>query len=153
MMAILSGLNSSAIFRLKWTRSGIPKETKEMITEMDAIMAPDLSYKCYREKLKSSDPPTLPYLGTHLTDLTFIDENPDWLVAPKTHKKLINWTKRKLTYSVISTIQQYQQKPYNFQRVHQITELVKGLGEITEQELYRLSLLREPRDSDKSQLS
>ncbi len=47
--------------------------------------------------------------GVYLTDLTFIDENPNNLEG------LINFMKRKLIYNVISKIQQYQQLSYSLQ--------------------------------------
>ncbi len=98
--------------------------------------------------------------GVHLTDLTFIDENPDYVELPLHAKNnsnnnnntnnsnsipLINFAKRKLIYTVISQLQQIQQSPYNLQPVYQIASFLKRLSQLDEQTLYRLSLEREPR--------
>jgi hypothetical protein len=81
--------------------------------------------------------------GVHLTDLVYIDENPDTI--PYKDKQLINFAKRKLVYGVISQLQRLQQTPYNIQPVHQIVVLLKKLPCLDEATLYRKSLEREPR--------
>ena len=44
------------------------------------------NYKAFRELLATCTPPCLPYLGTFLTDLTFIEEgNPDTMSATSPH--------------------------------------------------------------------
>lgn len=86
----------------------------------------------------------------YLTDLTFIEEgNPDYING------LINFGKRKLVYTVISSVKQYQQAAYNLQPVYQIACLLwKPAKErmMDEEEQYRLSLLREPRNKDRSEI-
>ena len=77
--------------------------------------------------------------GVYLTDLTFIDENPD------TVNGMINFTKRRLVYSVISKIQQYQQTHYNLQPVDQIIHQLLSVSILDDNTLYGLSLKREPR--------
>jgi hypothetical protein len=81
--------------------------------------------------------------GVFLTDLTFIDENPDYMTY--NNKMLINFAKRKLVYSVISQVQHYQQTHYNLQPVHQIASFLKILPFMDDQMMYRKSLEREPR--------
>jgi len=117
-------------------------------------MAHDLSFRTYRDELKNADPPCLPYLGVHLTDLTFMDENPDYVTTETSQGpvSLINFAKRKMVYNVISLVQQYQQRAYNLQPVHQITQFLNKLPAMDEQELYHLSLKREPRKALRSDI-
>jgi hypothetical protein len=84
--------------------------------------------------------------GVYLTDLVFIDENPDYISG------LINYAKRKLINSVISTFSQFQHIPYNLQPVYQITNLLSKLPSMEEQELYVLSLTREPRKAQRQDI-
>ncbi|PVV01185.1 hypothetical protein BB560_004407 [Smittium megazygosporum] len=64
VMDIQGALNSSAILRLK--------KTWRIATD------PSRNYINYRNVLKKSTPPLLPFLGLYLTDLTFVcDGNPD----------------------------------------------------------------------------
>jgi hypothetical protein len=60
----------------------------------------------------------------YLTDLTFIDDgNPDFIAG------LINFTKRKLVYTVVEKVKQYQQSAYNLQPVYQIASMFLHLVE------------------------
>ena len=86
------------------------------------------------------------FRGVYLTDLTFIDENPD------TVNGMINFTKRRLVYSVISKIQQYQQTPYNIQPVDQIIQQLLQVSILDDTTLYNLSLKREPRKAERSEI-
>ena len=61
-MAILAGLNTSAIFRLKFTRDQIPDATKQIVEELSDLMDPTLSYNNYRQKLHDISPPCVPFL-------------------------------------------------------------------------------------------
>jgi hypothetical protein len=53
--------------------------------------------------------------GVHLTDLTFIEDGNMDLTGG-----LINFSKRKLVYTVISQVKQYQYPAYNLQPVYQV---------------------------------
>ena len=85
--------------------------------------------------------------------MTFIDENPDYVTyKDSNNKQLINFSKRKLVYSVISQVQHYQQTFYNLQPVHQIQEFLRHLPYLDEQSLFRKSLEREPRKAKLSDI-
>jgi len=154
LMAIIAGLNFSSVFRLRYTREEMPAQTQKTIQELEKIMSSESSFKFYRSKLAASDPPCIPYLGVYLTDLTFMDENPDHVTTETSQGpvSLINFAKRKMVYNVISLVQQYQQRAYNLQPVHQITQFLNKLPAMDEQELYHLSLKREPRKALRSDI-
>ncbi|EGG18415.1 Ras guanine nucleotide exchange factor [Cavenderia fasciculata] len=163
LMAIIAGLNFSSVYRLKFTRDELSQQIMRTYGDLEKIMNSESSFKAYRTRLAASSPPALPYLGVHLTDLTFMEENPDLInmeVAPNKKVNLINFTKRTLVFKVISQIQQYQQLSYNLQPVHQIQEFLlniksdyKGQSlDLYQQDLYRESLRREPRKAQRSDI-
>ncbi|KAJ5078864.1 ras guanine nucleotide exchange factor i-related [Anaeramoeba ignava] len=142
VMALLAGFNSSAIYRLKFTWAEIPKRQIEVFEQLEKEMSSDSSYKGYRDALKGVNPPCIPYLGVHLTDLTFIEDgNPDFI------GDLINFSKRIQISKVIRNIQQYQQKGYELQPVQQIQSLLTKFKNLSESEIYPKSLTIEPRDA------
>ena len=127
------------------------------------MMDPMQSYVNYRQKLRQADPPLIPFLfvffffslqinfinnfiinsGTYLTDITFIEDgNPDYI------KGLINFRKREFNYNVLRDIQQFQQISYNFNFVDNIAHCLTELPVIdNENDLYNLSLIREPKNA------
>eukprot|EP01105_Mastigella_eilhardi_P017713 TRINITY_DN4084_c0_g1_i5.p1 TRINITY_DN4084_c0_g1~~TRINITY_DN4084_c0_g1_i5.p1 ORF type:complete len:1322 (+),score=230.17 TRINITY_DN4084_c0_g1_i5:3-3968(+) len=73
LLAILSGLSTSPVHRLRLTRSLVPPTVLTWQEAKLDLMQQKGSYKEYRKALHHSNPPCLPYLGVHLTDLTFIE--------------------------------------------------------------------------------
>ena len=61
-MAVLAGLNTSAVYRLKFTRDQIPEQTKLVLERLSDLMDPTQSYGNYRQRLHDVDPPCVPFL-------------------------------------------------------------------------------------------
>jgi hypothetical protein len=79
--------------------------------------------------------------GIYLSSLVFIEDGNQDIV-----KGLINFKKRRLVSKVIAEIQQYQiGKKYSLVKIDSVTEFITNLPEENDEELYKLSLLREPR--------
>jgi hypothetical protein len=116
------------------------------LEELEKLLSSQQSYRAYRAALAECNPPCIPYLGVYLTDLTFMDENPDLLQGQ------INMSKRRLTYGVISRIQQCQQTHYNLQPVEQIIQQLMQVNTLDESALYTLSLKREPRKAERNEI-
>jgi hypothetical protein len=58
---------------------------------------PEKNFTVLRDRMASAATPKIPYIGTSLADLTFIEDgNPDY------HDELINFTKRHLLFSTSS---------------------------------------------------
>jgi len=68
--------------------------------------------------------------------------------AARQTKTLINFKKRALVYTVISEIQLYQQAHYPIVRVEPLHTFLRELPHDDEEQLYQLSLMREPRGAD-----
>jgi hypothetical protein len=141
LMGILAGLNMSSITRLRKTFLEVPSNHMQAFTTLEKMMSFSMNYKNYRQALHKSTPPSLPYIGHYLSDLTFIEDgNPD------RSGDLINWQKRELVHKVIAEIQLYQNLNYKFPVVEPINTFLTELPSLTDKELYDLSVSLEPRD-------
>jgi len=144
LMEILSGLQSSSIFRLRQTWDGLGTKQIQTYEELKDLMTRQGNFKL-RKHVKTCNPPLIPYLGVYLTDLTFIEDgNPDRLEGG-----LINWVKRQRYAAVLKDIQQYQQTPYCLEEVPFIQEYLLRYEPLDEDQCYKLSLMRETRQPEK----
>lgn len=85
--------------------------------------------------------------GVYLTDLTFIEEgNPNYV------GNRINFAKQLYIFRVISVIQAYQKFPYNLTPVESIQQFWQSAAKKPENELYKLSLEREPRGATRNDI-
>jgi hypothetical protein len=62
LTAIISGINNSAVSRLKWTFKKVPNRYKEVLTELEGLMSMDGAFKNYRAAFQSATLPAIPYL-------------------------------------------------------------------------------------------
>ncbi|KAJ6229147.1 guanine nucleotide exchange factor [Anaeramoeba flamelloides] len=148
LMAIIAGLDNSAIFRLKHTWDEVSKQLKDKFLALKEIMKSSGSYSNYRQYLHSINPPCIPYLGVYLTDLTFKEDgNKDFI------GNLINFTKRRLVFENIRELMQYQQSSYNLIEVHQCKVLLLKLQEVlNKDDCFSISLKYEPRGAQRSEI-
>lgn len=79
--------------------------------------------------------------------MTFIEEgNKDFI------NNLINFRKRELISDIIDEIQLYQQLPFKFEPNQKISSLLYQLPHLETDRLYQLSLLREPRNAERTDI-
>ena len=80
--------------------------------------------KTYWDKLRSINPPCVPFFGQYQTKLVFAQEaNKDFLAETN----LINFTKRRKVADIISEIQQYQNQPYCLKPSAEIRAFLENL--------------------------
>ena len=142
LMAILAALGSAAVHRLKATRAKIGPKSEGLWAALSRLMSHDGSYHEYRLALAAArrSPPFIPYLGVHLTDLTFLgDGTKDELDGS------INLRKRQQVHGVLSSCLAGRSAHYPFSALPGIAKLVEATPHLSQDELYRSSLLREPR--------
>lgn len=59
---MLGGLGTSAVHRLKNTFGKLSERSQQELEEIQNEMNPGSSFKNYRDALKKSEPPSIPYL-------------------------------------------------------------------------------------------
>ncbi|XP_010873282.2 ral guanine nucleotide dissociation stimulator-like 1 isoform X2 [Esox lucius] len=162
LRAVLSALQSNAIYRLRKTWAAVcrdsmaifdnlsktfPDENREILAEDGSQPAPDnispkISKQCPISRQMSISNGTVPYLGTYLTVLTMLDTAlPDTVEGD-----LINFEKRRREFEILSQIQQLQMScsQYNLPHHIRIHAWLQGQKLLTDQESYELSRNLEP---------
>lgn len=140
MVAIISGLENSSVFRLKHAWNEVSEEDKQTKERCQAVMNTKHSYKEYRTALHATTSATIPYFGVHLQDLTFIEDG-----SKDEVNGLTNFKKRALISRVIQEIKQFQQSSYILQPVPELQDYLLSIKAFNEKDAYDLSLAIEPR--------
>jgi len=107
--ALLSGLSTSAIQRLKKTWEGLPSKVKTTFSEMEKLMDPSRNMRNYRMELESKESPIIPFLPIYLKDLTFINDGNQSKVD-----NMINFDKLRMMASRVHDLTSLIDKTYNF---------------------------------------
>jgi hypothetical protein len=159
LMAIICSLNLSMISRLKKTWEIVSQKTKIALEHLRTIVDVSRNYAVLRQRLQNHVPPCLPFVGTYLTDLTFVDHGNQslrTLCTDESEMTVINFDKHMKTARIISELQRFQ-IPYRLTEVPELqawmqNELVRvrSDGETTNQTFYRRSLVLEPREQCRS---
>lgn len=168
LWAILSALQSNAVYRLKKTWAAVSRESmatfdhlcetfpdencvltnREILAEDGsqtdgiATTSPKSPRLCPVSKQMSLNSGVVPYLGTYLTALTMLDT----ALTDTVEGGLINFEKRRREYDVLSQILQLQAScsHYNLPVNPQITTWLQAHILLTDQESYELSRELEP---------
>lgn len=156
LMAIICSLNSSMIGRLKRTWEVVSQKTKTVLDFLRGIVDVSRNYSVLRHRIQNHVPPCLPFVGTYLTDLTFVDHGNQpsrHLPTEDGDMEVINFDKHMKTARIISELQRFQ-IPYRLAEVPELqawmqNELVRvrSNGEKSLQTFYRRSLVLEPREA------
>ncbi|GAB6031488.1 hypothetical protein CHUAL_009256 [Chamberlinius hualienensis] len=171
LKAIISGLQSTPVYRLRQTWQAIPRETVELFDELARIFSEDNNQMTCRELLMKEGTAkvaanvgendrhlqkvlqeqfsngmktiqgTIPYLGTFLTDLTMIDT----AIPDVINGNLINFDKKRKEFEVLAQIKllQLAANSYCFQPDHNFQRWFENLPVLDDKESYEISCLIE----------
>jgi son of sevenless-like protein len=152
LFAVNATFQSSSVFRLTHTLKKIEGRKSQLLEEVKLIASPDRAYKNYKEKLRTINPPCVPFLGMYLSWIVFIrDGNEDQI--PGMPDNFINFRKRRRLATVLQEIQQYQNTPYCIEPEPTIQKFLISQdpqGDATplqwEENLFQQSHIIEPKD-------
>ena len=157
LFAIICSLESSTILRLRRTWELVSSKTKATLDHLKRVVDISKNYAILRQRLQNHVPPCLPFVGTYLTDLTFVDiGNQTTRQLPgegsEESRSVINFDKHMKTAKIISELQRFQ-IPYRFAEIPELQTWmqdqlvrVRTSDESSMQNHYRRSLILEPRD-------
>ncbi|CAG6018152.1 unnamed protein product [Menidia menidia] len=145
LMAVVGGLSHSAISRLKDTHAYLAPEVVKMWNEMTDLVSSNNNYSCYRKAFGECQGFKIPILGVHLKDLIAVHVVfPDW-IGDSNEVNMVKMHQLYVTFNELVSLQSAaaQVEP-NMDLIHLLT-LSLDLY-YSEDEIYELSLLREPRN-------
>jgi len=113
--AVNGALNSTPIYNLKHTWTGINRKLKEAFDQQTQLFRAAGNYRLLRQKMESLQPPAIPQIGILLKDLVFIDDG--FLLMGTETGYQINFRKCiKLAERITEGFGKFQSQPFKFQR-------------------------------------
>lgn len=144
LMAVAGGLTNTALSRLRQTQELLSQDCKEYLKLLMELLSSDGNYASYRKTLNTSTGFHIPILGIQLKDLIALQ-----VVLPDSvDGHLLNLQKMVRLSHIMSHVLLVQNTAPS---VQPNSELIKMLRvslqpRVTEEELYELSLAREPKN-------
>ncbi|KAI6236918.1 hypothetical protein M3Y95_00210000 [Aphelenchoides besseyi] len=169
VVAFYSALNCSSVFRLKESQSRLDREKKSWYERFQQLCQPH--WKEMLMRLRSIDPPCVPFAGTYLSQIFFFETGKSTYVQTNqelhaeqdpetqshvTSRKLVSFMKCRKIAAVIREIQMYQNQPYTLKvepSIRQFFESINPLNGFKDKDefetyLYDQSNRIEPKDGE-----
>ncbi|XP_051992441.1 RAS guanyl-releasing protein 2-like [Xyrauchen texanus] len=145
LMAVVGGLSNSSISGLKETEAHISDETSKIFNSLVDLVTSCGNYSHYRRRFAECTGFRFPILAVNLKDLTAVHVAlQDWTDSEKTH---VNLVKTQQLYAILQELALVQTTTPNIEANTDLLNLLTvSLDQYyTEEEIYQLSLQREPR--------
>nr|XP_044993527.1 ras guanyl-releasing protein 3 isoform X3 [Jaculus jaculus] len=145
LMAVVGGLSHSSISRLKETHSHLSSEVTKDWNEMTELVSSSGNYCNYRKAFADCDGFKIPILGVHLKDLIAVHVIfPDWMEENK-----VNIVKMHQLSVTLSELVSLQNASHHLEPNMDLINLLTLSLDLyhTEDDIYKLSLVLEPRNS------
>uniref|UniRef100_A0A8C2WQI6 RAS guanyl releasing protein 2 n=1 Tax=Cyclopterus lumpus TaxID=8103 RepID=A0A8C2WQI6_CYCLU len=146
LMAVVGGLSNSSISRLKDTQAHISTETNKVFNNLIELVTSCGNYSQYRKRFSECSGFRFPILGVHLKDLIAVHVAlMDWADKEKTR---VNLAKTQQLYAILQELALIQITPPHVDANTDLLNLLTvSLDQYhTEEEIYQMSLQREPRN-------
>ncbi|KAJ6234375.1 guanine nucleotide exchange factor [Anaeramoeba flamelloides] len=138
LLAIISGLSSSPIIRLKSCWKKVKSEHINIFKHMEnevKLDDPEQTKKLFQ----NMDLPTIPYLGFYLTEANYASE-----MRTKTEKGLLNWRKAKAFWRIVENLKKFQIIGYKFKPIKKIHDFFLKSPVLEENRMWEISVTIEP---------
>ncbi|XP_060100352.1 ras guanyl-releasing protein 3 isoform X1 [Heteronotia binoei] len=148
LMAVVGGLSHSSISRLKETHSHLSSEVTKNWNEMTELVSSNGNYCSYRKAFADCVGFKIPILGVHLKDLIAVHVVfPDW-----TDENKVNIVKMQQLSVTLSELVSLQTASHHLEPNMDLINLLTLSLDLyhTEDDIYKLSLVLEPRTSKSS---
>lgn len=145
LMAVVGGLSHSSISRLKETHSHLSSEVTKNWHEMTELVSSNGNYCSYRRAFADCEGFKIPILGVHLKDLIAVHVIfPDW-----TEDNKVNIVKMHQLSVTLSELVSLQNASHHLEPNMDLINLLTLSLDLyhTEDDIYKLSLVLEPRNS------
>ncbi|KAJ6251158.1 guanine nucleotide exchange factor [Anaeramoeba flamelloides] len=139
VMALMGGLEGSAVSRLENTWKRLPNQYMEAFRLLSKLTNAIGGYQELRKAYNESPLPMVPFIGVFLSDLVYIEELPNRIEG-----NLINWAKKRRIYDVIRFIKKCQAVKYNFVYFRIVKQFLERDPVLTENEMWDYSVKIEP---------
>jgi len=152
--AVNSALNSTPIYKLKHTWSGISKKQKECFDYHSKLFKASGNYRLLRKEMEALQPPAIPQIGVLLKDLVSTDVG--FLLKGTETGYEINFQKcRKLAERITNGFGRFQKQDFEFEKnemvLNWLTSTQDKLSEV--QDSFLLELSDQVRKSDAKEKS
>eukprot|EP00026_Physarum_polycephalum_P002611 Phypoly_transcript_02618.p2 GENE.Phypoly_transcript_02618~~Phypoly_transcript_02618.p2 ORF type:complete len:345 (+),score=40.90 Phypoly_transcript_02618:1614-2648(+) len=141
LFEIMAGLHRPSVRRMKSTWEAISTSCQVTFKTLMDIVDVCNNYKTYREHLRRSILPCLPFVGVFLRDLSFEAEHPG------IDGENINFEKIYKNSRIFKDIQTFQQSTYPIEEDESLLPLLRRLLAMPEELLYRHSQTIDPTPS------
>ncbi len=102
--------------------------------ELRRLSSSDKNFNALRSATRLAELPCLPYIGTFLSDLLFIEQG-----NPTTIQGLLNFHKLRRACGVIQHVQRHQSVPYPYSAIPAAQALLAQIVLVSEEELFKRS--------------
>jgi len=143
LMAVYSALNLSSIQRLQDTWKLLSNKHASTLKEAGEMISSTQNYRQYREYIRSTFPPVIPFQGIYLSDLTMLEETPDFLEKGGS----INFHKMSLVGEVFNEVFKFQTVKHALFPIDSVQQFILSWGShvLDDTQLYNMSKSLEPK--------
>ncbi|KAI8922679.1 hypothetical protein BC831DRAFT_506487 [Entophlyctis helioformis] len=151
--SVVAGLQSTPVHRLERTWAMIGRRERSVFDKLAELASLENNNDVYRRRLAQAKPPCVPYLGTHLGDLTFVFE---CLKKDKGNPQRAKQYEERHAqfYVLIADLDRWRMScTYNFTRIKCIIDAISqnvilpDQIQVTQDDHYRLSYMIEAKGS------
>ena len=135
MKTIVTALLSVAVYRLKVSWAMLNSKTRKLFDQLVSLCSEDNNFAELRKVMKDTQPPTLPFIGSTLTDIIYTSDG-----NKSTENGMINFFKLRTIGNLIRDLKMKQKIQFNFPVAINVKDYINSMYIIDDEEqLFTLS--------------